>query len=222
MAEEKGTKPIKVVPMRYQEAVVTLRGVTRLVCHRFGESAQRQIEAKQQKEARAKNTKRDPQQEMEECLYVLESGDLGFPARAIKRCVVTAAKRFHDIDKVLVNGCLKIRSNDPTEYLPLRTSAEPRMRSDAVRLSGRDRALDMRYRPEFLEWEIDVPIRYNSTYLSQEQVINMFVSAGEMVGLGDGRVEKGMDWGEFQVVSFRQGASVVRVTGASGDENLSV
>ncbi len=200
---------IKIVSQRYEEAVVTIRGITRLVAHRWGETAIHLIEAKQQNLPVAKGEARDPNREFNEALYVLSTGVYGFPAAAIKKALVTAAKRYFDLDKVLINGCLKVRSFDPTEYLPLRLDGEPKMRRDMVRLAGIGRTADVRYRPEFLEWEMDVPIRFNASRLSREQITNIFHMAGEAVGLGDGRVELGMGWGEFEVVSFQPGAVTV-------------
>ncbi len=63
-----------------------------------------------------------------------------------------------------------------------------------------NKVADLRSRPEFLDWEVDLQIQYNAHLFRPEQVINLLRWAGDAVGVGENRPEKtGNDWGTFDV-----------------------
>ena len=83
------------------------------------------------------------------------------------------------------------------ELLPIR-APEPTMRTDIARLSNGNP--DLRYRPEFWPWEIDVPVVFNDLMITEAQVVNLFYHAGFSIGIGDWRLEsKNGRYGAFAV-----------------------
>src|SRR5436190_6532307 len=70
----------------------------------------------------------------------------------------------------------------------------PRMRSDPVRIDG-GRVSSIAYRPEVWPWTMDVTIVFNTTMLSQAQLLNLVQLAGFAIGIGDWRPEKGGTFG---------------------------
>ena len=74
---------------------------------------------------------------------------------------------------------------------------KPNMREDMVRI-GMGTA-DIRYRPEFKEWSVTLPLRYNADKISLDQIVNMFNLAGFGVGVGEWRPEKDGTHGMFHV-----------------------
>lgn len=62
------------------------------------------------------------------------------------------------------------------------------MREDMVRIAMG--TADVRHRAEFLEWEVTVPVTYNASIISLEQLVNLFNIAGFGVGVGEWRPER--------------------------------
>jgi len=60
-------------------------------------------------------------------------------------------------------------------------------------------AADIRYRPEFDPWSVDLEIKYNAAVLSAEQIVNLVNLAGFSVGVGDWRPEKSGTHGTFHI-----------------------
>src|SRR5262249_15901195 len=74
---------------------------------------------------------------------------------------------------------------------------EPEMREDMVRVGMG--AADIRYRAEFKQWKVCLSIRYNARVLTDEQIINLFNTAGFAGGVGEWRSEKDGSFGLFHV-----------------------
>ena len=70
------------------------------------------------------------------------------------------------------------------------------MREDMVRVSMTS---DIRYRGEFRQWAVDLPLRFNAAALSLEQIVALFHVAGFSVGVGEWRPEKNGQYGTFEV-----------------------
>jgi hypothetical protein len=75
----------------------------------------------------------------------------------------------------------------------------PEMRTDMVRNAGIQRVADLRYRAEFVEWKMPLRIQYKEGQILPETIANLLQWAGDSVGVGEWRVEKGGDWGRFEV-----------------------
>ncbi len=166
-------------------------GETPLIAHRFGEDAIRQIEKGQGDGPKVKKAARDPVREFEQASYRLEDGRYAFPAGAIKRCMTIAGMRFAEEKGTELMGKFSI----PVELLHLDSPAEPRMRTDRVKIGMGTTSLT--YRPEFFPWSLTFPIRF--AFMSIDQLFNILTIAGFSVGIGDWRVDKKGVHGQFRV-----------------------
>lgn len=176
------TETINLPELKIKTATITLHGTTPLIVHRFSEKAIKEMLAKMTGEAQVKKEFKNPEQDYLDSLYLCPDGTPGFPAIAFKSAAVDAANDA-GIQKVLARRAFHVIGN---ELLPIR--GEHRMREDTVRvgISG----ADIRHRAEFPEWEVTVPIAYNSSIISLEQLVNLFNIAGFGVGVGEWRPEK--------------------------------
>lgn len=200
----KKTEPVKVnVPsIEFVSTTINIVGQTPLICHAWSEKALRMIEDKQQKKISVKangraavpKEARDPAAECEAAAYKTIDGEYGFPARAIK-CACVEAAPLMGLNKKTVRAAFFIVGAD---ILPIKGQA-PRMRTDMVRLPAIGKPADVRYRPEFVDWSIELPIRVNASLLSMEQVINLLNWAGSAIGVGEWRTEKNGVAGQFAV-----------------------
>lgn len=195
------SKTIEIPSLDLAEIIVTIQGITPLITHRFGERAKLELEATQQHKAKVKKPPRDPEAEFRDSLYVMAQANgnpprYGFPAGGIKKAMMLAGYRFAGEAMTELRGVLTI----PGELLEIR-SPGPRMRSDLVKLSGKTSSIS--YRPEFMPWEIDVPITHNRQMVGQDQVLNLVRLAGMSVGIGDWRVDKSGTFGQFRISEVR-------------------
>ena len=60
----------------------------------------------------------------------------------------------------------------------------------------------LRVRPIFKEWTLRFTTIINDEILNSSEVKSFIELSGQVVGLGDWRVEKGGSFGTFEVVSF--------------------
>ena len=81
----------------------------------------------------------------------------------------------------------------------VRIEGEPRMREDMVRIAMG--TADIRYRGEFTEWRVEVPISYNADVISPAQIANLFNIAGFGVGVGEWRPQRNGSYGRFHVAN---------------------
>lgn len=185
-------KVIEIPQIRLHRMVVDVKGQTPLIVHRFGEKAMGQIESKQQKKATMAREARNPEEEFRDALYIIdaEEGKYGFPAAGIKKALVYGGGRFGDEKMTVLRGVINIMG----DLLEIK-GPPPVMRSDPAVIGNGIKTIV--YRPMFFPWEISVPVVFNSTMITEAQVLNLFQIAGFAIGIGDWRPEKNGTFGQF-------------------------
>lgn len=184
------TQRIELPPLNLQTVALTLVGDSPLIVHAWSEKAKRQMLDKQMKKAKQAKEAKDPEADYEACFYRTESGAYGFPAIGVKAAMVGAG-RFTDAKMTLLRGAFHIDAE------VLEIVGEPRPREDMVRV-GMGTA-DIRYRPEFPDWRIIAPIKFNASVISTGQIANLLNVAGFAIGIGEWRPEKNGQYGRFHV-----------------------
>jgi hypothetical protein len=219
---KKNNENIVVLPeIEFKVMKVRIVGETPLVTHPFPLKAMRQIEEKQQNIAKTKKHDiRNPMEDFINSCYWLtpapteyteeafsEAIDggarFGFHAGGIKNSAIMAAYRrglvknavtarglFHiintEMDTIYEKSCVEILSDEP-----------PKMRRDC--LSTFAAGADMRYRPQWDNWEMLFDIRFDAGVISPEQILMWFKLGGFSCGLGENRAEKGEGWGAYRL-----------------------
>lgn len=187
-----------------QKFKLRLRGVSPLIVHKFSEKARKQIEEKQQKKATKAKEQRKPQEEYEAAFYMLDgkpgekTARYGMTASSFKQAAVSACTFVDKMTKVFARGAFHVME-ESGGLVEILSKAGPRMREDTVRLGGPGNSLDLRYRPEFVDWHCELDIRYNASAISIEQICNLFMVAGFSVGVGDWRPQKNGSYGMFEI-----------------------
>ena len=175
---------------------LTVCGDSPLITHAWSEKAVKMIEDKQQKKAAKAKEAKNPENEFAGACYKNAKGQFCIPARAFKCALVSAATSINDksFPKTLIRQALFVIG----DLLPIVSEQEPDMRTDMVRLNGS--TADVRYRPEWKSWSVNLTIQYNASVISLEQVVNLVKLAGFAVGVGEWRPEKNGNNGRFRVV----------------------
>jgi len=185
--------------------VVTVKGITPLVVHRMDDVTRREMEDKLMGKAVKKRKPVDPEKAYLECIYYTEGDYHGFPCSGAKAAMVRGGKHVGLVMKDL-KGATWVRGvpslNDDREVLEIITDEPPIKRTDLVKIGMGISTL--RFRPEYKNWEMEIPVMFAVNSFTDEQIINAINAGGWYAGLGENRPEKGGDWGRFEVVNSRE------------------
>ena len=216
---------IDIRPIDFAYQPITIIGTTPLIVHAWSHKAKEEMLDKQRGKARsgAKHDIKIPVNDFMESLYWLtekpalgrtdeeaesiwhEAVDggakFGFPVTGIKQSIASGAYRAGITkDKVSIFGAFHLegRTEHSTADMAEIVSDSPIMREDMVRVGNG--SADIRFRPEFTQWEIPVMIKYNAKgQYSLEQILNLINYGGFSVGIGEWRPEKKGQFGMYEL-----------------------
>jgi hypothetical protein len=185
---------------QFRHIVVRLEGLSPLVVHRWSEKAMGLMAAKQAGAPKTrKRETRDPEAEFKAASYVLDDGSHGFPAGAFKLAAVSSCRLIDGITMTAARGLFVC----PQEYVTLTNPAPekgrpwPAIDTRPVRVGMG--AADIRYRPLYWPWACELGVRFVAGATSTEQIGYLLMLAGEAVGVGEMRPEKGGNYGRFRI-----------------------
>lgn len=182
---------IDIPPIEVKTYVLRIVGTSPLIVHAWSAKAKQEMLDKQMGKARSKKEPKNPQQDYEGAFYRLPNGKPGFPTIAFKAAAVNAARQVEGLKMTFLRGAFH------TVGELVEIEGEPRRREDMVRV-GMGTA-DIRYRPEFTEWAVNLKVRLNTRSMTLEQLIHLFRVAGFSAGVGEWRPEKDGRFGMFDV-----------------------
>jgi len=188
---------IQITAPRIETLVLKIRGTSPLIVHRFSAVTKSGIAEKQAGKKTGPKKQRDPKAEFKGALYELpgKRDRYGFPASGVKKAMVSACSFVDGATKKFIRGALFV-VGDLIEI----EGSKPVMRTDVVRI-GPYKVADLRYRPQFTDWAMKLPIRYDADLVTREQLVALLARAGLHVGLGEWRPEKDGSFGMFEVES---------------------
>lgn len=198
---KKDTLSVEIPELRRERVTFTIVGDSSLIVHKWSDKAKREMLDKQQKKATPKREGKNPEQDFRDALYILpNNGDkkehYGFPSIGFKKAAIRAA---NDAGMNMTDA--RRFFHVVGEFIEIK--GVPTIREDMVKLNGK--VADIRYRPEFKEWEADINVDFNPNTISASQIINLFNLAGFGVGIGDWRPEKDGTHGMFHIKSNGRG-----------------
>lgn len=208
---------------------ITVEAVSPLLVHRKGkEVADGIIAGQQKKEAKARGQKatgeireaKDPFEEFRLSLHVipgaegrvpttrLEEGGywpyventFGFPVQGFKSALARLSEiKMIGIPKTVINSLIRISEWDlvPLKYSKLQMHL-------AVLSVGFPPKADPRYRGMFYDWSTSFTVKYPANRFTRESIATMFSLAGEYMGLGENRAQKGGSLGLYRVSEIQE------------------
>lgn len=204
---DRNKKAVSIPQLVIGRAEIELVGTTSLIVSRFGEKAKRQMEDKQQKKATKAREARDPHADYLSSMYII-SGDRskpdspktihGLPASGFKKAMATTANLIGASTGAAAKRMFKIIGHPIDPDLVELTFDRVFMRGpDPVR--NANGTCDLRYRAEYEGWRVKFLVQHNPNLISLEEIINLLFQAGEWVGWGELRSEKGFNHGNWTV-----------------------
>lgn len=213
---------VEIRPLEIKQTKIRIVGDTPLIVHAWSEKAKRMmLEAQQGKKQGKQKPVRSPLDDFIQAAYWLtpkpdypdgadddtitaafdkaveDGARWGFPVTAIKQATAAAAYRLNWVKNQMgIRGALFFES-DENGLVEIKGSV-PVIREDMVKV-GMGTA-DLRYRPQFNNWYIDLDVKYNECLgISWENMLNAINAAGFVCGLGEWRPERDGDFGRFHV-----------------------
>ena len=207
-----------VIPkLEIENMLVTIEGMSPLIVHAFGQKKIDDIEHTQTGKPSVGRKRRNPfsdfvnglhwmtpmpafpfddasQEELMEIFMAnVKHCKFGVRADGVKASMVTACTMLN-IHKTDARKWFFINE----ELLQIEGSI-PELRRDTVRLASG--VADLRYRPQFTDWQIHVPISFNARMITHDQIANIINAAGFSVGLCEWRPEKDGSFGRFRLMA---------------------
>jgi len=223
MATTKKESVIEIKPLNLVTTTVRIEGMTPLIVHAWSEKAKKEMLDAQMGKAKAK--KKEPKNPVADfacaCYWMdgvpgvaydewdeeifekyAENARYGFPAVAIKQAAIsTAYREGYSKNKVSLQGSFFIKGEGEYQLVEIK-GGKPTMREDNVVIGGMSRTADLRYRPQWESWYMDLDISYDANgNLSLSDIVNLINLSGFKCGIGEWRVEKGGNYGTYQVAT---------------------
>lgn len=184
-----------------ERLIVPIIGTTPLIVHNFSAKARRQMLDGMQGVKTPKEPK-DPVAEYEAAFYRMNDGSYGFPVTAFKAATVGAARFYgKDVRMTELRQCLfmhgHVSEHEPQQLV--KVYGEPKMREDVVRIGGMSRGTDLRYRPEFREWRVELDVTYVKSSLTRDSLLSLIDAGGMGIGVGEWRPERRGEFGTYRI-----------------------
>jgi hypothetical protein len=95
----------------------------------------------------------------------------------------------------------------------------PQILGTNVRQGGMARTPDIRFRAIFPQWAGSFDVTFQKPLLNENVVASLLAAAGEIVGVGDWRPEKGSgNYGQFRLVDQKEYNAVIKQIGARKEQ----
>lgn len=203
----------EVLPANILTAAFRIRGTAPLVQHRFWKKAEMMTAmataAVDKKSAKATRKVRDYEQEFQDAQHITADGWNGVPCAAFRSAMIDACRTVKlvmtrsKMAVFVVPDGFDVRDGTPLSRI---VSGSPEAFTASVR--NDNGSVDIRVRPMWREWEVDVRCQWDADMISASSVLNLLDRAGRQVGVGEGRPYSkdgcGQGWGTFTIVTEGQ------------------
>ena len=212
---------VEIKPIEMRQFIVHLVGAN-LIMHRFAQKAWQELllPAAKVRTHEGAPLKHDPLSEFRDALYrcrdITAPTLFHLPHGIVSKAMAAAALDMGGAAKAQIQRLTMVLN--PTLHL----YGVPQLGMHMVRQSDMSRTPDVRTRPIFRRWALpNVLIQYKVSPLNDGQMLNLLAGAGQIVGFGDSRQQKGGGaeggpFGCFRIVSDRDDPELIEIM-ATGD-----
>jgi len=190
-----------------QAQVFRVIGTAPLVQARFAAKGEMMMaqQAGQQSKSKRKREAKDFDRLCDQSVHYATDGWVGVPASAFRAGCISAC-RLVGFKMTLAKLSIFVEPDGlDRDGMPLvRLIADDYERVD-LHVRNATGVVDIRSRPMWKQWAVDVRIRWDADQFSAEDVANLLARVGAQVGIGEGRPDSrssaGMGWGTFRLAT---------------------
>ena len=157
----------------------------------------------QQSRSRRVREARDFDEDYRQAMHIMEDGSHGIPCSAFRNALISTC-RVVGFKMTIAKLSIFIQKDglDVVDGTPLvRIEGEPEQSLLPVR--NATGVIDLRIRPLWREWAVNLRIRCDAEQFSAADVTNLLIRAGRQVGIGEGRPDSrdsnGIEYGLLNV-----------------------
>jgi hypothetical protein len=180
-----------------------LLGTTPLIMNRMSEKVRQGLllpPPKKNKAEQAATLKHNPIEEFENSVYRFKDNDqptrLLMPAGAFKDAISETALRVPGATKTEISQLVQIEGSTNVPIYGI-----PQLYMATVRQAGMNKTPDIRTRALLHQWCCQITVTYVIPLIRMETVAKLVGASGIIMGVGDGRPEKGkLTFGKFAMV----------------------
>ncbi len=211
----KKDETISILELKRGRATFHIIGTTPLLMNRFSEKAKQQLLSPPKKKnsaEKAATAKHDPIAEFRASAYLNRdpnrSARVHAPSEWFKSAAANAALDIPGAAKAKIERLVQVSPQ-------IDLYGTPYLHFGMVRNSDMNKTPDVRCRAIFPEWAATFDISYISTLITAADIANLVAAAGEIVGCGDWRPQKGGVYGQFKIVDH-DNPDYVRIVAEQG------
>lgn len=207
---------LQIMRLRTGRAAFNILGTSRLVFNAMSEKARRTIlfpGGPMTAAEKAQNLKHNPLEEYRSSVYAHADDShptrLLFPCGSFKKAMATAAREMPGVRKAQIGRLVWMQNEDIDIF------GVPQLFMAPVRMADISRTPDIRTRASLPAWACRLTVRFVEPQLSVEKIATLLAAAGVLVGIGDGRQEKGaFNWGQWDLVEENNPAFLALIKNA--------
>lgn len=185
-------------------AMFKIVGTSPLVQHRFANKA-KMMQAQEEgsrKGAKKQREAKDFEANYLEAIHLSQEGWAGVPAAAFRNAMISACKIAGFVmTRAKLSVFVHADGMDQDGFPIVRIHGDHERFDAAVR--NATGVADVRARPMWRSWRIDLRVKYDADVLSATDIANLLMRAGEQVGIGEGRHDSkqscGLGFGCFTI-----------------------
>jgi hypothetical protein len=193
---------IEVVQIRTGRMTLLVRGKTPFIANAMSQKVRQELLApagRKSTHEKATSIKHNPIEEYRGSIYAYTDNDhptrIHFPAGGFKKAAMTTALEMPGVSKASIARLLWV------EGLTIDIFGIPQMLMSVTRSADINHTPDVHTRAIIPNWAARIDVSFVMPKITEQQIANLFVGAGLMVGVGDWRVEKGSGtFGQFELV----------------------
>jgi len=202
MAKKKAEAEVTILRVDTTTLGVRIVGRTPLLCNSMSAKVKQELllpSRKKNKAEKETTLKHNPLEEFRSSIYRAreEASDtlLVFPGGGMKAAIAQAAVDIPGAAKAQIGRLAHV------EEINIPVFGIPQIHMGIVRQAGMNKTPDVRTRAIVPEWACEFNVRFTRPNLTEQQIADLTASAGLIVGIGDGRPEKGkLSFGQFELV----------------------
>jgi hypothetical protein len=193
---------VEIVEFKESRIVFHLLGTTPLLMNRFAEKAKQQLLMGGRKKNTAElavNLKHDPVAEYRAACYRNRDADrpalFHAPSTWFHQAIAAAAIDVPGVAKAKIERLVNVTSPQIDLF------GTQKLRFDMVRSADMGKTPDVRSRPCFEEWACKVEMSFAPSFIKVKDLTTLMAWAGQIIGVGDWRRQKGGPFGSFKIIS---------------------
>lgn len=218
-ADAKKTGALEIHELQEETITAYILGTTPLFMNRMAEKARQQLllpGLKMTAAEKAHNLKHDVMYEFRSSMYQIRREHnpptrLHVPTPMFANAIASAALEFPGATKAGMARLTTVSSKQVYMF------GVPQLSMAVVRSADMSKTPDIRSRAVLPEWCCEIDIRFIKGKLTSKTIGNLIAGAGMLIGIGDGRKEKGhgLSYGSFRLVSPND-SNYVRIKKSGG------